>query len=96
MSEENKVFVRVIRNADKIKIIGYINDDDVISINNHINGKWHVGHSSTLGSDVEYAKLKSEAFTEVFKKFDEIVGDSEIYKMQKENAILKKKLAEKS
>ncbi len=74
MSEDKKVRVEVSRDKEKMSITGYVGEDDVLRIHNHIGGKWSVGHSSTLGSDFEYARLKAEAIALTFEKFDELVA----------------------
>lgn len=74
MSEDKKVYVEVVRDKEKMSITGYVGEDDVLRIHNHIGGKWSVSHSSTLGSDFEYARLKAEAIKLAFEKFDELVS----------------------
>ncbi|EPP7234276.1 hypothetical protein ACTOJ1_001219 [Shigella flexneri] len=74
MSEDKKVRVEVVRDKEKMSITGFVGDDDILRIHNHIGGKWAVGHSSTLGSDFNYARLKAEAIKLTFEKFDELVS----------------------
>lgn len=74
MSKDKKVRVEVFRDKEKMSITGFVGDDDILRIHNHIGGKWSVGHSSTLGSDFNYARLKAEAIKLTFEKFDELVS----------------------
>lgn len=51
-------------------ISGFVNGREVITLSNHIMGKWHVGSSICLPSDLEQAKEILECFVKVFEELE--------------------------
>lgn len=51
-------------------ISGYVDGREVITLSNHILGKWHVGSSTCLPSNLEEAKKILECYVQVFEELE--------------------------
>ena len=49
------------------RIVGFVNDDEVIGLSNQILGKWHTSASTCLPSDIKKAKQYVMCMNEAFE-----------------------------
>jgi hypothetical protein len=58
------------------RISGYVNNIEVVAINNAIFGEWHTATSCCLPSNFKLAKQYADVYAEVFKQASKIISKS--------------------
>lgn len=69
LEDEMAIRIDVEKNFDEtvLRIVGYVNDREIITLSNQIFGKWHTGSSTCLPSDIAKAAQYVECMTQVFE-----------------------------
>lgn len=61
-----KIVVEKNHDGTRTRIVGFVNGRDIVSMSNHIFGKWNVGSSTCLPSDMEEAQAIVECMVQTF------------------------------
>jgi hypothetical protein len=56
------------------RISGYVNNIEVVAVNNAIAGEWHTATSCCLPANFLLAKEYAEVYAEVFKQASKIIS----------------------